>query len=148
MKKIGIHVCRGRFLESEVEQIKLFDGKYTTGYKVVRFDIWSSDISSSSNDCAAMLSTDDLGAMPSSGNMMDAANNEQIAWASVQAGTAGFGPMESIIDPDNMVVQDLFLSGQHAGSSKDINYLIVMEKYEFPNWHGAALMVKNKSQAI
>ena len=84
--------------------------------------------------------------MPSSGNMMDASDNRQIAWSGIQAGTAGFNNPGSIVDPDNLIIEDLFISGQSGGSSININYLIKMEKYEFSDWKGALSMVRNRSQ--
>ena len=147
MKKIGEYTCRGTILEGQEERIILFDGSWETGFKVKSFDIWSSSIGSSGNDCAARLSTDEIGPMPTSGDMMNAADNRQIAWAAVQAGTNGFGPLASIVDPDNMIIQDMYISGQHGGSSQEINYLITMEKYDITDWEGAYAMVRNRSQA-
>ncbi len=147
MKKIGEYTTRGIVPEGEEEKITLFDGRFDTGYRVTDFVIWAGDTSSSGNDCVARLSTAALGAMPSSGDMMNAGDNRQIAWAGIQAGTAGFNNPASIVDPDNLVVEDLFLSGQSGGSSIQINYLIKMEKYEFSDWKGALSMVRNRSQA-
>ena len=147
MKKIGEYTTRGRLMEGTEDKITLFDGRFDTGYRITEFTVWASDVSSSSNDVCARLSTEALGAMPSSGNMMDAGDNVQIAWAGIQAGTAGFNNPGSIVDPDNMIVEDLFIAGQSGGSSIEINYLITMEKYEFSDWKGALTMVRNRSQS-
>lgn len=146
MKKIGEYTTRGQFLEGTEERITLFDGRFDTGYVITDFVIWAADVSSSSNDCVARLSTIALGAMSSSGDMMNAADNAQIAWAGIQAGTGGFNNPGKIIDPDNLVVEDMFITGQSGGSSVTINYLITMEKYEFNEWKGALAMVRNRSQ--
>ena len=146
MKKIGQYSARGQFLEGTVETLSLFDGRFDTAYKVINFVIWAGDISSSSNDVAAKLSTTNLGGMPSSGDMMNAADNREIAWAAVQAGTAAFNNPASIIATDNLIVEDLFVTGQSGGSSIPINYMITMEKYDITEWQGALAMVRNKSQ--
>jgi len=146
VKKIGEYTTKGSIPEGIEEKITLFDGRFDTAFRVTDFVIWASDASSSSNDCLARLSTESLGAMPSSGNMMDASDNRQIAWAGIQAGTAGFNNPASIIDPDNLIVEDLFVSGQSGGSSITLNYLIKMEKYNITDWQGALTMVRNKSQ--
>ena len=146
MKKIGEYTTRGKILEGVELRIPLFDGRFDTGFRITKFDVWSAELGSSSNDCSGRLSTESLGTMPSSGTQMDAGDNRQIAWASVQGGSNGFGPISSIVDPDNLVVEDLFFSGQHGGSAKEINYQITMEKYEFSDWKGALSMVRNKSQ--
>ena len=146
MKKIGEYTTRGILPEGTEERITLFDGKFKTGYRITEFTIWANDVSSSGNDCVARLSTESLGAMSSSGDMMNAGDNRQIAWSGIQAGTAGFNNPGSIVDPDNMVIEDLFISGQSGGTSIKINYLIKMEKYEFSDWRGALAMVRNRSQ--
>ena len=48
-----------------------------------------------------------------------------------------------------MIVQDLFLTTYIADTEQAwiINYMIVLEKYEFTAWDGAATMVRNQSQA-
>jgi hypothetical protein len=145
MKKVGIYSTRGQVLEGTSQKIELFDGRFDTGYRVVSFVIWASDCSSSSNDCVGALSTESY-VMPSSGNMTDASDNTQIAWSAVQAGSSGFNNPASIVDSDNLVIQDLFITGQSGGSSITLNYLIEMEKYEFSDWRGALAMVRNRSQ--
>ena len=146
MKKIGEYTARGQLLEGTVIKIILFDGQFDTAYKVTKFEIWAGDISSSSNDVAAKLSTVNVGAMPSSGDMMNAADNREIAWSAAQAGTAAFNNLASIVDPDNLVVEDLYVTGQSGGTDIQINYLITMEKYDITDSLGALAMVRNRSQ--
>jgi hypothetical protein len=55
--------------------------------------------------------------------------------------------MESIIDPNNMAVEDLWLSTYSTIDTGSIQYQLTLEKYEFPAWDGAATLVKNQSQA-
>ena len=74
--------------------------------------------------------------------------NTQIAWGfggNNNTTSATFSNF-SIIDPDNLIIQDLYLIGANAGSG-EINYIITLEKYEFTEWKGALGMVRNKSQA-
>ena len=52
--------------------------------------------------------------------------------------------MRSIIDPDNLVIQDLFL---YPDANNNTNYLIKLEKYQFTDSLGALAMVRNRSQA-
>ena len=147
MKKVGEYTASGQLLEGTVKKIILFDGQFDTAYKVTKFEIWAGDISSSSNDVAAKLSTVNVGAMPSSGDMMNAADNREIAWSATQAGTAAFNNLATIVDPDNLVVEDLYVTGQSGGSSIEINYLITMEKYDITDSLGALAMVRNRSQS-
>ena len=148
MKKISEYTVRGILPEATTEEmIRLFDGRFATGFSLTAFIVWAQNVSSSSNDVCARLSTEPLGAMPSSGDMMNAGDNRQIAWAGIQAGTAGFNNPASIVDPDNLVIEDLYISGQSGGSDILINYLVKMEKYKIDDWQGALAMVRNRSQA-
>ena len=148
MKKTGTHCVRGQIPEGVEERIQLFDGKFTTGYRITDVRICSSDVGSSSDDCSVRISTESIGNMPSSGeSMIDFSDNRQIAWCGYSTdGSNGFASIAPIIDPENMIIEDLYISGQH-GSTHPINYMIFLEKYEFVSWQGAALMVGNKSQA-
>ena len=146
MKKIGEYTVRGTIAEGVLDRIQLFDGKFSTGYKVVDFRIMSSSLASSSYNAAARLSTEEIDAMPSSGTMVNFDDNRQIGWAVTQGATNGSGFLGAILDPDHLIVEDLFISGQNGGSDIDICYLITMEKYEFSDWKGALTMVRNKSQ--
>ena len=146
MKKIGEYTARGQIEEGVEVKIQLFDGRFDTGYRVVDLRICSGDLGSTGDDASVRLSTASIGAMPSSGDMINFADNRQIAWCGVGGQSNGFENVSPIIDPDNMVVEDLYISGQH-GSSDPINYIIYMEKYDISEWQGALAMVRASSQA-
>jgi hypothetical protein len=146
MKKIQEYTTRGQILEGTEVKIQLFDGRFDTGYKVVDLRICSGDLGSTGDDACVRLSTASIGAMPSSGDMIDFSDNRQIAWCGVGGQSNGFENVSPIIDPDNMVVEDLYISGQH-GSSDPINYIIYLEKYDISEWQGALSMVRATSQA-
>ena len=148
MKKIGEYTTRGQIPEGTIQRIQLFDGRFDTAYKVVDFRICSSDIGSSGDECTARLSTEDIGAMPSSGEkMIDFTDSRQIAWCSIAGNSNGFTDQTPIIDPDNLIVEDLYISGQHA-STHPINYIIYLEKYDITDWQGALAMVRNSAQDV
>lgn len=146
MKKIGEYTVRGVMDESTVVRLQLFDGKFTTGYRVTDFKVVSSSVASSSYNTAAKLSTEDVGSMPTSGTMINMEDSREIAWAFSNGATNGSSYIESIVDPDNMVIEDLYISGQNGGSSVSICYIVTMEKYSFSEWMGALSMVQNRSQ--
>jgi len=147
VKKIADYTTRGQISEGEIFKIQLFDGRFDTAYRVVDLRICSSDLGSTGDDCSVRLSTEDIGPMPSSGeSMIDFSDNRQIAWCGVGGQSNGFENVSPIIDPDNLVVEDLYISGQH-GSTHPINYIIYLEKYDISDWQGALAMVRNKLQA-
>ena len=57
--------------------------------------------------------------------------------------TAG---LTSIIDPDNMIIEDLYLV-VNAQDEGNVNYMIQLQKYDISEWQGALSMVRNRSQA-
>ena len=141
MKKIGEYTAIGSMgistttIGGDRERIELFDGRFDTAYKVIEFNIWALD-----TECHATLSTVDEGGVSGSAGdyMMDAGDNTQIAWA---------GPLQDgIVNPDNLIIQDLFIRGYATSTSQPWNYYIRLEKYEITDWQGALAMVKNKSQ--
>lgn len=146
MKKIGEYTVRGQVVDAAVERIQLFDGRFDTGYRITKFCIYP-DGNSSTQDCAGILATDSE-ALAGTTNA-DFSDNAQIGWSNVrvQDNFSAQGPLE-IIDPDNMVIEDLFIQVRNnAGAGNFVNYLITMEKYELTEWKGALSMVRNRSQA-
>ena len=53
----------------------------------------------------------------------------------------------SVIRPDNMAIEDMWISAYSTSESTDLNYEITLEKYSFADWDGAAILVENLSQA-
>ena len=145
MKKIGRIVMRGQidtgtYAGSE-NRLQLFDGKFTTGYKVVEFRI-SPNNPDSAQEYSAKLSTEPLSTV-SAFNWQDV---RQFAWATWGEPSSAAGD-RVIIAEDNMLVEDLWVSAYTSGEGTVLNYYIVMDKYEFPAWTGAGILVENLSQA-
>ena len=153
MKKIGDYTARGIVSESETEaglpqKIPLFDGSFKTGYRVIGFKVWASSYdSSSSPDCIGKLSKNDLG-ITAAANFFRADDDNQIAWAtSAGSSDGGLGFGDSILDKDNLIVEDLYVYVRTTGTNTNaINYLIEMEKYSISDWQGALSMARDKQQ--
>jgi hypothetical protein len=156
MKKIGQYTARGIVSEADTaagkpQLISLFDGRFDTGYRVVEFYIWGSTYSGSAEpDVIGKLSKNDDGVGASGASFMRADDNNQIAWAT-SAGTtdAGGAPFaETIIDPDNMIIEDLYVyaRGSSSTTTQAINYLVVLEKYDITDWQGALTMARDRAQ--
>jgi hypothetical protein len=147
MKKIGEYTLRGKVDHNTPEMIRLFDGSFKTGYRVVEFTIFTRDVSSSTlENYSAFLGTT---------NTMSAAtweweNQEQVAWSasSFDGNGSGFAPGSfTQIDPDNLIVEDLFVY-MDANTGGAANYFIKLEKYSITDWQGALAMVKNNNQDV
>ena len=152
MKKIGDYTARGIVSETETEagtpqKIPLFDGSFRTAYRVIDFKIWGSSFSSGNEgDAVGKLSKNDLG-VTTSDNFLRADDDNQIAWAASQGDTDHFISESSIIDRDNLIVEDLYVYARTRGTASNaINYLIEMEKYSITDWQGALSMSRDRAQ--
>jgi len=123
-------------------RLQLFDGKYTTGYRVVDFKICPK-IPTSQEEVMALISTEPKSGVPSSFNFQD---NENVAYYLWNAPNQTEHSEWYLIIPDNMAIEDLYIACYTTGDEPLLNYYIELEKYEFPAWQGAGTLVKNLSQ--
>lgn len=154
MKLLGTYTARGVVSESETaagnpQRIYLHQGTNKIGYRVVDFKIWGTTWSGSSEpDVIGKLSKNDIGVAGSAASFFRADDDNQIAWATSAGQTdSGGSPFaESIIDPENLCVQDLYVYARGASSTttQPINYLITMEKYEIDGWRGTLEMARDE----
>lgn len=148
MKKIGEYTMRGKCgIAAAPERLILFDGRFDTAYRVVEFSIAS--VTQNINiEAAAKLMTDNDGISAGS-NDWNWNNNEEIAWARIgnNANIAASHTAESYIDPDHLVVEDLYIKANTNEGDEEINYMMVLEKYDISDGQGALAMVRNRSQA-
>ena len=113
---------------------------------MIKFDIWGSTFSSSSNpDVYGKLAKNDIG-VTGNVNFFRADDDNQIAWAGSIGGSDVYQPqVTGIVDPENLVVEDLFVYARNAGdSAQEINYMVVMEKYEIDGWRGTLEMARDQ----
>lgn len=144
--KGGTKIIRGQIntgtYSGTENRIQLFDGKFTTGYRVVDFRI--NGVSAvGNNELGAMISTEPISTL----GQWDFGDVRQIAWVAKNAPTASRDTEWKLITDDNMLLEDLYLQAYTPGEAMLMNYYIVLEKYEFTAWDGAAVLVRNQSQA-
>ena len=146
-KKGGNKVVMGQLdtgtYNGSKNRIQLFDGKFTTGYRIVEFRVAPKSPASTA-EYLAKVSTEPKSNI-SEFNWDDV---EEVAWATVMV-PLGYGNGEqSNIRNENMAIQDLYISAYTtSGSTLQLNYELVLEKYEFDAWDGAATLVRNRSQS-
>jgi len=134
---------RGQFVEGAVKRLVVDDGRLNYGYKVVNFVI-SAGVGGSSLDSQAVLSLDYDS--PASWNWGD---NRQIGWASQRvADVSGGQPIFAVLDPDHVVIMDLYIQGivGGGGGSDVINYLIELEQVELSTDQAILALIKERSQ--
>ena len=143
MKKIGTYTARGKVAHQITQRLILFDGRFDTAYRITRFLVGPQSITTTDN-AAGTLFTDDDG---SGSNLWKWEDNVQIAWAATEGITDAASAPFSLVDEDNLVVEDIFIRCSNSGGG-DSNYLIEMEKYEISDWQGALALVRSKSQNV
>lgn len=141
MKKIAEYTMRGNIPTNTTHRLTLFDGRFDTGWVVTKFEC-GAVTGSSASDAYAKLTTEALGTGARVWNWDD---SREIAWASANQITTGVRETYSNIDPDNLVIEDLFVTAED-NNDDPINYMITIEKYKFDDWRGALAMVRNKAQ--
>jgi len=143
MKKIGEYTTRGKVLSNTTKRISLFDGRFDTGYKIVKFLVLPDAARDSSVDVIGVLATEAEAATSD----WDLSDQRQIAWASSRGGRSAPEDGFAVVDPDNFIIEDLYFHGRNT-SDQFINYLITMEKYDTTDWMGALTMVRNSAQDV
>ena len=153
MKKIGMYTARGVVSEAETEaglpqKIPLFDGRFDTAYRVVDFFIWGTSYTSSAPDVIGKLSKNPDG-VTTQANFMRADDDNQVAWSGADAFSDMWANSSKIIDPDNLIIEDLYVyarSNDASGSTTLVNYLVIMEKYDISEAQGALTMARDRAQ--
>jgi len=148
MKRIGTHISRGQITtaDSGGERIQLFDGRFDTGYRVTRFEIsFANRESTSSKIASGKLTTE-----PATDNLTwDWSDVTEIAWAWAASDSNGISVANphTVIDRENMLVEDVYINVYSYAGTETVNYLIEFEKYDFSAYDGAGFLIKNLSQA-
>jgi|TARA_R110001592_G_scaffold333371_1_gene617162 hypothetical protein len=119
-------------------QLIVDDGLLNRGYRVTGFFVWEN--SGSPTQFNAVLSMSPV----TVGTDMDASKNNQIAWA-WQATSGGW--KEYILDPNHVIVRDLFVTVSDA-SNDFYNYMIVVEEYAITDDEAIMNIIKEGSQSL
>jgi len=132
------HTLRGRVDPLVTKRLILDDGRLNHGLVVKEFYVWTiSQVSGDDVDCILSLS----GTVTAE---MDASDNRQIGWAR-ETTTAGTRLASmAIIDPDHVVVQDLWISNIATGA--EANYLVILEAKELNDNESVLQLIKERSQ--
>ena len=144
MKKCGdLYTAKGKGSTGTVERLTLFDGRFDTAYRLISIEIAGTD-PKEQEELLVKVMTEDA----ASSQLWDWSSNTEIAWASINTPVNSRWGYNSFIDPDNLIVEDVFIDFAAAGGSgsADINYMLTFQKYDITEWKGALAMVRNKSQ--
>jgi hypothetical protein len=138
---VNRRTLRGQFIEGVIKRLIVDDGRLNHGYKVVNFVV-SGAPNLSAGEVYATLGLDDD--TPLTWNWGD---NRQIAWASTNnAAGSGLNAPYSVVDPDHVVIQDLFIQGNGGATDATINYLIELERVSLTDDQAIITLIKERSQ--
>ena len=150
--KKDTYVIKGQFTGDYVsKKIQLFDGCFDTAFRVIEFIIAPQTITGNSNEsCTAKLTTEDAKSFGSHGDW-NWNDNREIGWSSWTQYTSNQPRgMNAIIDPENLIIEDLWLCGKIGSDApnNEINYMIVMEKYKINQAEGTLTYIRNRGQDV
>jgi len=132
---------RGLLPDGEIRPLIVDDGNFNQGYKVIEFHVWATSLTGSRDvQCVLGLDYD----MKQS---FDASDSRQIGWASQQnniGSSEGVGNF-SLVDPDHIVLRDLYLAN-FGPSGNWANYLIIVESVELNDDQAVLTLIKERSQ--
>lgn len=131
---------KGQIVVPAVERLDLFDGSFRTGYRLKKFIITPREILASEEITAKLMTAE----LPHSSDW-NWDNNLEIGWASWGTPINSRFSQFAVVDEDSVIVDDLYIDVT-GDTGQAVNYLIVMERDNFPEYIGALNLVRNKSQ--
>tara|TARA_R110001592_G_scaffold8998_1_gene48328 strand:- start:617 stop:1036 length:420 start_codon:yes stop_codon:yes gene_type:complete len=131
---------KGQALAASVTRIDLFDGKFTTGYRLKEFNVMPRDITTREMVIGRLMTGD----LPHSIEW-NWDNNFEVGWSAYGVPLSDRFGVYNRVDEDVVIVEDLFID-MTGDTGELINYLIVLERLTFPVGIGAMNMVRNMSQ--
>lgn len=134
---------RGRADHDTIKHLIIDDGNLNHAFKVLEFKVFSSYPLTGNADAWATLAVNEEGAV-----VWDASNNGQIGWSG-QAIRDADGPMNefSLIDPDHIIVRDLYLYGQ-SGLGDNFNYFVRLETVSLSDDESIMALIKESNQDV
>lgn len=130
---------RGILTGGELRRLVVDDGNFNHGYKVTEFHVFATSFTGN-RDCQAVLGLDyDMV------QSFNASDNRQIGWGSQANGSGTDGTIGtfSLIDPDHVVIRDLYVANF---GSDDANYLVILEPITLNNDQAILTLIKERSQ--
>jgi len=129
---------RGLLTNTNIKQLVVDDGQLTQGYVIEEFYVW---VDGTGADGVYAVLGKEYDMRPGG----DASDSRQIAWAGNGWGSGGTptGSSFSVIDPDHVVLRDLYIQNI---SNDPCNYLIVLRQKELSDDESILQLIKERSQ--
>jgi len=153
----GRHTCRGQLEPHQYNlpyRIPMSEGPLSRrGWRVVFFRVEIADPVAGDEDVGGKLATESLAnGGTQSGQVWDWDDSREIAWATDFSPNNSYrhawtGPQ--LVDEDNVVYDDLQIYvGSDNGSSRGINYFVVLEPITLTPSERIFAIIRNRSQSL
>ena len=138
-----IRTLRGQCNHDEVKHLIIDDGNFNHAFKVLEFKVLSIDPRTGNQDAWGTLATNENGA-----SLWDLSDSRQIGWAGQTiASSDSPEPTMALIDPDHIVVRDLYVYGQDA-VGQGFQYFIRLESVLIDDDNAIIALIKESSQDV
>jgi hypothetical protein len=136
---------RGTVLaQDSVKQLIVDDGRLTHGYRVLRFVILSTNPGASTADSVGTLALSEGGA-----RLWTLSDNRQIGWAGqTMTGSSSPAAEMSLIDPEHIVIQDLWVWGTGTTAHPGYQYFVELEAIDLTEEQTIVTMIKERTQDV
>jgi hypothetical protein len=123
------------------------DGNFNDGWRIVKFVVAGNG--ASSTEINARLCTEDLANIHAGGSNHFSWNwgdSRELAWASTRSTSEStWGGWEGAIDPDHVVIKDLYID-VNTNLSNPVNYLVILERVELTDNQAVLTLIRERSQ--
>ena len=139
------HTLRGRVDYGEPKRLVLDDGQFTRAHRVVSVHTFPASISGGIGGEDADVT---LALQYDPAAFWNSEDNRQIGWAAFRSGAAASAESMStfsLIDPDHIVVRDLYIINNNSLSTRT-NYLVVLEEVAINENEAVLALIKERSQ--
>lgn len=128
-----VRTLRGQLTNIGRRLLVVDDGRFDHGYRLKGFFAWPSV---AGGPVDALLCTSSGGATG-----QDAGNGLQIGW--VMSNSGNLDTTSAVIDPDHIIIEDLFI---HSNVAAPTNYVVILEMVELPQAQAIAALIKERGQ--
>jgi len=131
---------RGTLGDTELRRLVVDDGQLNQGYLVKEFHVWSTSYGGARNSEMVLSLNQDI----TVGWRAD--DSRQIGWGAMITQTGGVESLQtfSLIDPDHVVLRDLWIKALNADGG---NYMIVLEPITLTDNESILTLIKEDRES-
>ena len=134
-----LHTLRGQLEPNELRRLILDDGMFTEGHKITSFEVWAISLVSGDDPAAILALSNKIG------TEFDASDNRQIGWAMQTTTATSRVATFNTIDPDHVVIRDLFIRNISAHPT---NYMVTIVPMKITDDEAVLQLIKESAQGV